>query len=328
MFTQMRIGVTGAGGFIASHLIERLLNEGAKVRAFIRYTSRGDEGNVRYIPETLWKDLEIISGNLLDSSAVDNFVKGVDILFHLGSLIAIPYSYVHPREVIETNVIGTLNVIEASRNHGIENIIHTSTSEVYGTAQYTPIDEHHPLQGQSPYSASKIGADKVAESYYSSFGIPVKVVRPFNTFGPRQSARAVIPTIITQVLGGDEVLLGDITPTRDFTYVDDTVEGFLKIAESDEAIGKVVNIGSGKEISIGDLAIKIGDIIGNEIKISSDDMRLRPTKSEVRRLLADISLAKSLLGWKPKISLTEGLKLTIDWIEVNLSKFKIGEYKV
>ena len=178
MFTQMRIGVTGAGGFIASHLIERLLKDGAKVRAFIRYTSRGDEGNVRYIPETLWKDLEIISGNLLDSSAVDNFVKGVDILFHLGSLIAIPYSYVHPREVIETNVIGTLNVIEASRNHGIENIIHTSTSEVYGTAQYTPIDEHHPLQGQSPYSASKIGADKVAESYYSSFGIPIKVLRP------------------------------------------------------------------------------------------------------------------------------------------------------
>ena len=249
--------VTGAGGFIGSHLTERLVAEGARVRAFVRYNSRGDVGGLRLLPADIYSQLEIIAGDLRDAEAIRAAAKGVDTIFHLGALISIPYSYIHPREVVETNVMGTLNVLMAARDLDVRRVVHASTSEVYGTAQYVPIDEAHPLQGQSPYSASKIGADKIAESFYRAFNLPVATLRPFNTYGPRQSARAIIPTIITQALTRDEVRLGNLTPSRDFTFVADTVEGFLRIASVEAAMGQEINLGVGATITIGELAHKI-----------------------------------------------------------------------
>jgi len=328
MLRGMRVGVTGAGGFVASHLIERLVHEGAKVRAFVRYNSRGDIGNLVHVPAVVRSQIELTAGSLLDVGAVHRFANDLDVIFHLGAVIAIPYSYIHPREVIETNVIGTLNVLEASRAHNVQSVVHTSTSEVYGTAVFAPIDEGHPLHAQSPYSASKIGADKIAESYYAAFGLPVRVIRPFNTYGPRQSARAVIPTIISQALAGNRVVLGNFAPTRDFTFVTDTVDGFIRIWDCDDAIGKVVNIGSGSEISIGDLVLKVGEILGRALDLVRDESRLRPEKSEVNRLVADSGVARSILGWSPSVSFEEGLMATTDWIKHNLSRFKIGEYEV
>ena len=314
--------VTGAGGFIGSHLTEHLVELGANVKAFVRYNSRNDWGLLELLPKETLDKIEVIMGDLKDADAVRHAAEEVDIIFHLGSLIAIPYSYTHPRETIETNILGALNVLTAAKENSIEKLIHTSTSEAYGTAKYVPIDEDHPLQGQSPYSASKIGADKIAESFYRSFDLPVAIIRPFNTFGPRQSARAVIPTIITQTLTKEKVFLGSLHPTRDYTYVDDVVEGFIKVAESSKSIGEVINIGSNGEISIGDLANNIISLIRKNVEIITDPARVRPQDSEVERLWCDNTKAKRVLGWKPKTSLEEGLKKTIEWISDNINLYK------
>lgn len=320
--------VTGAGGFIGSHLTERLVREGAQVRAFVRYNSRNDPGLLRQLPPETYRALELVSGDLRDSEAMRAALRGIDIVFHLGALIAIPYSYLHPREVIDTNIMGTLNVLMAARDLGTARVVHTSTSEVYGTAQVVPIDERHPLQGQSPYAASKIGADKIAESFYRSFGVPVATLRPFNTYGPRQSARAVIPTIITQALTREEIHLGALDPLRDFTFVTDTVEGFLRAGWYEAAVGQEINVGAGECISIGDLAHKILTLVGRELPIQCDAERLRPEKSEVLRLHADTEKARRLLEWVPQVSLDEGLRHTIAWISEHLTLYRPGIYEV
>lgn len=323
-----KVLVTGAGGFIGSHLVEQLVQAGASVRGFIRYNSRGDIGLLRHLPPQILSNVEIIGGDLRDPYTVKDVVNGCQVVFHLGALISIPYSYHHPYEVAETNFLGTLNILAACREFNVEKLIHTSTSEVYGTAQQVPINESHPLQGQSPYSASKIGADKLAESFYCSYGLPVVTVRPFNTFGPRQSARAIIPTIITQALTGKTMLLGNLDTTRDFTYVNDTVNGFIKAAEakSDLTIGKTFNLGTGYEIKMGDLADLIIQQIDPSIEIKIDPARLRPQRSEVFRLISDNSLAQKVLGWKPEYDLAHGLGLTIAWIREHLDSYRKGTY--
>lgn len=320
--------VTGAGGFIGSHLAERLVGEGARVRAFVRYNSRNDPGLLGLLPRAQLESLEIVAGDLRDSEAMRSASRGVDTIFHLGALIAIPYSYVHPREVVEVNILGTLNVLMAARELGVRRVVHTSTSEVYGTAQYVPIDEHHPLQGQSPYSASKIGADKVVESFVRSFELPVATLRPFNTYGPRQSARAVIPTIITQALTQEEIRLGLLTPKRDFTFVTDTVEALLCMASVDGAAGQEINIGSGAFITIGELLDKVLHLVGRDLPVITENQRLRPAQSEVMALLADNRKAHDVLGWQPAISLDEGLSRTIEWIGSNLDRYRPGIYEV
>jgi dTDP-glucose 4,6-dehydratase len=318
--------VTGAGGFIGSHLVERLSQEGAEVRAFVRYNSRGDVGLLRLLPPDTRSNLTIISGSLIDTEAVRQAVKGVDTVFHLGALVSIPYSYLHPREVIETNIMGTLNVLMAAREYQTRRVVQTSTSEVYGSARYIPIDESHPLQGQSPYSASKIGADRIAESFIRAFELPVTTLRPFNTYGPRQSARAVIPTIITQAFTGDVVHLGSLEPTRDFTFVSDTVEGFLRTAVAENAVGEEINLGSGMMISVGELANKIFGLMGKSPRIAREERRQRPSKSEVMRLQASAKKAMELLQWKPKVSLEDGLKITINWIAEHLELYRPDQY--
>ncbi len=325
---DQRVLVTGAGGFIGSHLAERLVGEGAQVRVFVRYNSRADVGALSFLPSKIASDLDIIAGDLRDLSAVKSAIAGIDYIFHLGALIAIPYSYMHPADVIETNVMSTLNILLAARDVGIKRIVHTSTSEVYGTALTVPIDESHPLQGQSPYSASKIAADKIVESFFCSYTLPVVTVRPFNTYGPRQSERAVIPTIIAQALTNNEVHLGNLDARRDLTFVSDTVDGFLKAAQTPDVEGGTFNLGTGTEIRIGELAGEIISLIGKQIKIVVDPHRFRPEKSEVQRLLSDNRLAKDKLGWQPQMSLTDGLKQTIDWISDHLSTFRPGEYQI
>jgi len=322
-----RVLVTGAGGFIGSHLAEQLARLGAKTRALVRYTSTGSWG---WLDESELKpDIEVVAGDLRDRDSVRRALDGVEQVFHLGALIAIPYSYHAPDSYVQTNALGTLNVLQGARDAGVERVVHTSTSEVYGTAQYVPIDEKHPLVGQSPYSATKIAADKLAESFHLSFALPVVTVRPFNTYGPRQSARAVIPTIITQCLTGDTVRLGNLAPTRDLMYVSDTVEGFLCAAQADEAaIGQTVNLGTGTGISIGDLAKKIASLTGKAVRIESDGERVRPAASEVDRLVADNRLAQKLIGWKPQVSLDDGLRQTIPWVEKNLSRFRPDTYQL
>ncbi len=323
-----KVLVTGAGGFIASHLVEQLVGEGAQVRVFTRYNSRNDVGMLRWVPSSIFSQLEIVQGDLRDVEAVRAAVRGVDTVFHLGALIAIPYSYINPREVIDVNIMGTVNILMAARDFGVRRVIHTSTSEVYGTARYVPIDEAHPLQGQSPYSASKISADKIAESFYRSFEVPVATLRPFNTYGPRQSARAVIPTIITQALTRDEVKLGSLDPSRDFTFVTDTAKGFLRIAEADNVLGEEINLGNDNTIRIGDLADKIFGIMGRSPKVISDSQRIRPGKSEVMKLWASNRKAKEMIGWEPSISLDEGLRLTIEWISDHLDLYRPDQYTV
>jgi dTDP-glucose 4,6-dehydratase len=320
--------VTGAGGFIASHLVEKLVNEGALVRAFVRYNSRGDPGLLSLLPQPALAQVDIIAGDLRDFPAVSAATRGVTHIFHLGALIAIPYSYLHPAEVVETNVIGTLNVLLAAREHAAQRLIHTSTSEVYGTALRVPIDEAHPLQGQSPYSASKIGADKLAESFFRAFDLPVITLRPFNTYGPRQSARAVVPTIITQALTQEVIRLGNLDARRDLTYITDTVEGFLKAAETKDLEGETINLGSGQEVQIGELAQQIIELIGRPLRIEIEHSRLRPEKSEVQRLLSDNRLARQRMGWQPQVSLKRGLALTIDWIREHLALYRPGNYQL
>lgn len=320
--------VTGAGGFIASHLVERLAQEGARVRAFVRYNSRGDPGLLAQLPAEVYGQVEIIAGDLRDLPAVQGAMQGASLVLHLGALIAIPYSYVHPAEVVETNVTGTLNVLLAGRANGVERIVHTSTSEVYGTALRVPIDEAHPLQGQSPYSASKIGADKLAESFYRAYDLPVVTLRPFNTYGPRQSARAVIPTIITQALTQPVVRLGNLEARRDLTYVSDTVAGFLRAAETPGVEGLTFNLGTGQEVRVGDLARQIIALSGRAVTIESEPARRRPEKSEVQRLLADNRLAQARLGWSPQVELPAGLARTMAWIEEHLDLYRPGQYSI
>jgi NAD dependent epimerase/dehydratase len=322
-----RVLVTGAGGFIGSHLIEKLVMQGAQVRAFVRYNSRGDLGLLNQLSSQTLGAVNIISGDLRDLCAVQNATQGMSHVLHLGALIAIPYSYLHPAEVVETNVIGTLNVLLASRLNGVERIVHTSTSEVYGTALQVPINEDHPLQGQSPYSASKIGADKLAESFFCSYNLPVVTIRPFNTYGPRQSARAVIPTIITQVLSGSRLRLGNLDTRRDFTFVNDTVDGFLKCAEESGIEGRTFNLGTGSEVSVRELVDEIVRISGKDVELITDQERLRPERSEVLRLLSDNSRARQELGWEPKIILKDGLAQTYQWISDHIELYQVGKYQ-
>lgn len=327
-WTGKRVLVTGAGGFIGSHLTERLVELGASVRALVHYNSLGSWGWLDTSP--LKSQVEVVSGDIADRGSVQHAMQDREIVFHLAALIAIPYSYVAPISYVNTNIIGTLNVLENARQMGTERVLHTSTSEVYGTALEVPISEKHPLQGQSPYSASKIGADKLAESYFRSFETPVVTVRPFNTFGPRQSARAVMPTIISQALSQDRIKLGSLTPTRDLNFVSNTVDGFIKAAEApkEKALGATVNLGSNREISVSDLAKAIIAIVGRPVEIVTDDQRLRPAKSEVERLLADNRLAKELIGWEPKIRFEDGLRTTIEWMMSNLGRYRADVYNV
>jgi dTDP-glucose 4,6-dehydratase len=321
-----KVLVTGAGGFIGSHLAEKLVSEGAQVSAMVRYNGPGRWGWLD--SSDLAKDMKVISGDITDSEMVRRAMENQEVVFHLAALIAIPYSYEAPRSYVRTNVEGTLNVMVAGKELQTPRIIHTSTSEVYGTALYAPIDEKHPLQGQSPYSASKIGADKIAESFFLSFELPVTTVRPFNTFGPRQSARAVIPTIITQGLKGEQVKLGNLTPTRDLNFVSNTVDGFLAAAASPKAIGMTLNLGSNREISVGDLVRLIGKLMGRDLLVETEEQRQRPTASEVERLLANADLAKEILGWTPKVTLEEGLEKTIAWLENHLNLYRPELYAV
>ena len=321
-----KVLVTGAGGFIGSHLVERLVELGAEVRALVRYTSTGHSGWLESSPAK--SDVEVVLGDIRDFDSVHGAMRDRSIVFHLAALIGIPYSYRAAQSYVRTNIEGTLNVLQAARELATERVLCTSTSEVYGTARSVPINEEHPLQGQSPYSASKIGADKIAESFYLSFGLPVSIVRPFNTYGPRQSTRAVIPTIIAQALSGDEVRVGALSPTRDFNYVSDTVEGFLCTACQPQAIGRTINIGSGVEISIGDLASLIGRLLGKELVLVPEEKRVRPGNSEVERLCADATLAHELLRWHSRVRLEDGLRQTIAWMEDNLQSYRAKEYAV
>jgi len=326
-----RVLVTGAGGFIGSHLVERLLEEGCEVVAFVKYNSLNKWGWIDSFDKKVLDKIEIFTGDIRNSDSVRKAVKSVDVVFHLAALISIPYSYISPESYVETNIKGTLNILQACMDYSIEKVLITSTSEVYGTAKFVPITEDHPKQGQSPYSATKIGADHLAESFYRSFDLPVVIVRPFNTFGPRQSARAVIPTIITQLLSGyDEIKLGSLHPTRDLVYVKDTVEGFVKLALCDNAIGNEVNIATQSEISIQDLAIKLINKINPDAKIVSEDVRIRPQNSEVERLLGSNEKLKELTGWIPETDIDRGLELTIDWFrnEENLRIYKPWVYNV
>jgi len=321
-----RVLVTGAGGFIGSHLTERLVELGANTSAFVHYNALGTWG---WLDQSKVIDqVKVIAGDACDRDSVRSAMKESEIVFHLAALIAIPYSYDAPASYVRTNVEGTLNVLQAARELGVARLVHTSTSEVYGTARNIPINEAHPLQGQSPYSASKIGADKMVEAYHLSFGLPVVTVRPFNTFGPRQSARAIVPTIITQLQAGNTVRLGHVHPTRDLSYVADTVEGFLLAASTREAIGRTINIGSGREICVHDLAKLIARLMDKPIDIERDTPRLRPDSSEVERLLADNHLARELLAWEPRIILEEGLKKTIDWMNCHIERYRPGVYTI
>jgi NAD dependent epimerase/dehydratase len=323
-----RVLVTGAGGFIGSHLVERLVELGAQVRALVRYNSRNDWGLLEVLPAAVKEHLEVVPGDITDPFGAAKAMAGCEVVFHLAALIAIPYSYIAPSQFLAVNCSGTLNLLEAARQQGVERFVHTSTSETYGTAQYTPIDEKHPLKGQSPYAASKIGADKLAESYYLSFGVPVATVRPFNTFGPRQSARAIIPAIISQALSSEVIRLGNLTPGRDLIYVSDTLEGFIKAAASRRAVGEVINLGTGKSVSMGELALKIVGLIGGQRSIVTEDARVRPEASEVMELRCDNRKAREFLGWEPQVGLVEGLARTIKFIGENISRYKPEIYNV
>lgn len=325
----MHVLVTGADGFIGSHLVEELVKEGHKVRAFVYYNSFNTWGWLDTFDKELINQIEVFAGDIRDPNGVREAMKDIDVVYHLAALIAIPFSYHSPDSYVDTNIKGTLNVLQAARDLGTKRILVTSTSEVYGTALYVPIDEKHPYQGQSPYSATKIGADRLAESFYRSFNLPVTIVRPFNTYGPRQSARAVIPTIITQLLAGvEEIKLGSLTPTRDFNFVKDTVRGFIAIAKSDKTIGEEINIATQQEISVGELAEELIRQINPKARIVCEDQRLRPEKSEVNRLLGSNEKIKALTDWTPQTSFADGLAQTIAFFRENLDKYKTDIYNL
>jgi len=325
-WSEKKVLVTGAGGFIGSHLTERLVELGAEVSALVRYTSTGTWGWLDHSP--LKDQINVSLGDVLDQDAVLRLMDGIDTVFHLAALIGIPYSYHAPLSYVRTNIEGSVNILQSAMRCNVQRVIQTSTSEVYGSAQTVPISEDHPLQGQSPYSATKIGADKIAESFYLSVGLPVVIVRPFNTYGPRQSARAVIPTIITQALRESAINLGNLEPTRDLNYVADTVEGFIKAAEASNAIGQVINLGTGREVSIGKLAETILSMMGKRLPVLSEDTRVRPKGSEVDRLCADNTKAKEILGWEPKYTLEEGLRHTIEWLSENHEQYRSDVYVI
>lgn len=321
--------VTGAGGFIGSHLVEELARRGARVRAFVRYNSQGSHGLLEDLPASLYEAVEIVAGDLKDPEAVRGLVRGAEVVFHLGALIAIPYSYAHPTDFAQTNVLGTVHLLNACREARVGRVVVTSTSEVYGTARYAPIDTNHPLTPQSPYSASKIAADMLSLAYHHAFGLPVAVLRPFNTYGPRQSLRAVVPTIIAQALTRDRVELGSLSPTRDLTFVSDTVDGFVRIADAPQAVGQVIAIGQGIEISVGDLARKILEVLGRpELPLVHSDVRVRPAGSEVMRLVADNHAAEQMLGWRPGVALEEGIRRTAAWFEGRRERLRADRYAV
>lgn len=324
-----RVLVTGASGFIGSHLVEGLVKRGCRVRAMLHYDSRAHRNNLELVAKSVLREVEIIAGDVVDPHFMMRAVEGCEAVFHLAALIAIPYSYLAPSAYVQTNVVGTLNVLEACRIQGVQRLVNTSTSECYGTAQYTPIDEDHPLQGQSPYSASKIGADKLAESYFLSFSTPVATLRPFNTFGPRQSARAVIPSILAQLVAGcAELRLGDTSPVRDMNFVGNTVDGYLRLAECDQALGQVVNVGTGRGATIGELAELAMRIVGRKVPIVTDAKRVRPTGSEVRLLLCNYEKAQRLMDWTPRITLEAGLEYTARFIKDHLILYRPEEYAV
>ncbi len=320
--------VTGAGGFIGSHLAEELTKSGAKVRALVRYNSRNDWGMLELLEKETRDAMEVFAGDIRDAAFIKQAVQSCEVVFHLAALIAIPYSYVAPESFLDTNVCGTLNVLQAGLDMHVRRIVHTSTSEVYGTAQYTPIDEGHPLRPQSPYAATKVAADKLAESFHHSYGLPVSIVRPFNTYGPRQSARAVIPTVAVQALTGSVVRLGALDTTRDMMFIQDTVRGFLKVAESPETVGEVVNLGTATGVSVKQLVGKIGRMLGKELRIELDGQRMRPDTSEVGTLIAAYEKASRLTGWLPQVDLDEGLRRTTEWLGRHLDRYKPGIYNI
>jgi NAD dependent epimerase/dehydratase len=324
-----KVLVTGAGGFIGSHLVESLLEKGASVRAFVRYNGRNDWGMLSSLPIESQKSIEVVAGDIRDPFFVRTAVQGCDCVFHLAALIGIPYSYVAPSDYVAVNIQGTVNVLQACRDERTPRVVHTSTSETYGTAIYVPIDEKHPLQGQSPYSASKIGADKMAESYYNSFELPVVTVRPFNTFGPRQSARAFMPTAITQALTRDRITMGSMEPVRDMTFVKDTAEGFITVGLCDKVIGQAVNLGVGRGDTIGTMVKTILHVLGKpDMPVLQDATRVRPRNSEVMRLISDNSKARDICGWTPKYSLEQGIAQTIEWVKTNLHRYRPDQYAV
>lgn len=326
-FNGRRVLVTGAGGFIGSHLVERLVREGAEVRALVRYNSRNDCGLLAVVHPEVLAGVDVVPGDIRDVEAVAQAVEGCDLIYHLAALIAIPYSYRNPRDYFETNVLGTLNVAQACRAHDIR-LIHTSSSEVYGSAQTVPISESHPVVGQSPYAASKIGADQLVESFRRSFALPATILRPFNTYGPRQSARAIVPTIITQALSGEVVRLGSLEPTRDFTYVVDTVAGFLAVALSDKTIGRTLQLGTGNETSVADLVLAISRVLRRDVRVEKDERRVRPASSEVMRLVSDHSQMTTLTGWQPRHELEAGISATAEWIEEHRDLYPVDGYVV
>jgi NAD dependent epimerase/dehydratase len=322
------VAVTGAGGFIGGHVVERLVRDGARVRAMCRYNSRNERGTLDWLEPNVVAEVEVVLGELRDLESVAGAIEGSEVVLHLGAQIAIPYSYVNPRDFLEVNVLGTLNVAQAALRHGVQRIVHTSTSEVYGTAQSIPITEVHPLEPQSPYAASKVAADKLMDSYHRSFDLPVCVLRPFNTYGPRQSARAIIPTIISQALAGSTLRLGSLHPRRDLTYVEDTAAAFVAAATSEGAVGRTIQLGTNHDVSVSDLVDMVAEILGRELTVETDPARLRPDKSEVERLISGPLLARELLGWEPTVDLREGVARTIDWIERNVHRYRVDHYVI
>jgi NAD dependent epimerase/dehydratase len=321
--------VTGAGGFIGGHLVARLVAEGARVRALVHYNSRGDRGTLDWLDPAVVADVEVVAGELRDVESVARAVSGVEVVLHLGAQIAIPYSYVNPRDFVEVNALGSLNVAQAALGAGVARVIHTSTSEVYGAARTVPITEDHPLEPQSPYAASKVAADKLMDSFHRSFDLPVAIVRPFNTYGPHQSARAILPTIITQALAGPTLRLGSLHPRRDMTFVEDTVAGLVAAAEADERIvGRTVQLGTGVDVSVGEMVQVVGELVGKELAVETDPARVRPPNSEVERLISDPALAAELTGWRPRVELRDGIARTIEWIEREAARFRVGEYAI
>jgi NAD dependent epimerase/dehydratase len=320
--------VTGAGGFIGGHVVEMLVRKGACVRAMCRYNSRNDRGTLDWLEPEVSAEVEVVAGELRDIESVSAAVEGVEIVLHLGAQIAIPYSYVNPRDFFEVNVLGTLNVAQAALRHGVARVVQTSTSEVYGTAQSVPIVESHPLEPQSPYAASKVAADKLMDSFHRSFDLPVTVLRPFNTYGPRQSARAIVPTIISQALEGSTLRLGSLHTRRDLTFVEDTAAAFLAAATTDAAIGRTIHLGTDSDVAIGDLVELVGELLGRELEVQTDPARVRPANSEVQRLIASPALAREVLGWEPRVDLRAGLARTIEWIERNVRRYRVGDYVI